>query len=49
LSDSAFAGVCSFWKSEKISIGSGKIMVVFFSTPISVSVCRYQAAPKRIF
>lgn len=40
LSASGFGGGCSILSNESISTGSGKTMVVFFSTPISVSVCR---------
>src|ERR1019366_2696723 len=32
----------NFCKPEKKSIGTGNTTVVFFSTPISVSVCRYR-------
>ena len=32
----------NFWRPEKKSTGTGKITVVFFSTPISVRVCKYR-------
>src|SRR5579871_202100 len=32
----------SFWMPEKKSTGTGNTTVVFFSTPISVRVCRYR-------
>jgi hypothetical protein len=32
--------VASFARPARMSIGSGKTIVVFFSTPISVRVCR---------
>ena len=32
----------NFWSPEKKSTGTGKTTVVFFSTPISVKVCRYR-------
>jgi hypothetical protein len=37
-------GACYFLKKPwKMSIGTGKMTVVFFSTPISVRVCKYRS------